>query len=347
MASLRSSLSDFGIHMLTSRALSWVMQPLRSQVVPVFMLHRMEDASRAVPGHSAEALERALQYLKDNQYSVISVRELVAALQNKQPLPKRAVAFTMDDGFYDQATMALPLFEHYQAPVTVFLATDMLDHQKWSWDYQVEYLLNKANGSLLELKVGTGVLPLTLGSRAEKRLAIRKARLALKGLSLEEVSASMKDLAVKVGVDVPEFAPPAYQPMTWGQAARLESSIVEFGPHSRQHLILSQLSEAEAEAEVRQSWATLCDHLKHPVPVFCYPNGRFGKDFTQRDQLLVERARLQAAFSADPGYVNLKSSAGPGLYAMKRFAFPERFVDFKQYCSWLENGKEKLFPDRG
>ncbi|MCH8533146.1 MAG: polysaccharide deacetylase family protein [Saccharospirillum sp.] len=346
MPLLRKALSDFGIHLLTSRTLSWVMQPLRSQVVPVFMLHRMEDASRAVPGHSVDSLERALQYLKDHDYNVVSVRELVVALQNHQPLPKRAVAFTMDDGFYDQASMALPLFEHYQAPVTVFLATDMLDHQKWSWDYQVEYLLNKANAGSLELKIGSEVLPLMLGSRAEKRLSIRQARAALKSLNLEQVADSMGDLALKVGVDVPEFAPPSYQPMTWGQAARLESNVVEFGPHSRQHLILSQLPEDEAEAEIRQSWATLCEHLKHPVPVFCYPNGRFGKDFTQRDQKLVQRAGLQAAFSADPGYVNLGASVEPGLFAMKRFAFPERFVDFKQYCSWLENGKEKFFPGR-
>ena len=346
MPTFRASLSDVGIHILTSQVFSWLMQPLRSQVVPVFMLHRMEDASRAVPGHSAESLERALQYLKDNHYSVISVRELVTALLNHQPLPKRAVAFTMDDGFYDQASLALPLFEHYQAPVTVFLATDMLDHQKWSWDYQVEYLLSRANVSELSLKLGAQSLQLSLGSRAEKRLAIRAARAALKALPLDVVAESMKDLSLQIGVDVPEYAPPAYQPMTWGQAARLESSVVEFGPHSRQHLILSQLTEAEAEAEVRQSWASLCDHLKHPVPVFCYPNGRSGKDFTQRDQTLVERAGLQAAFSADPGYVSLSSAGQQGMYALKRFAFPERFVDFKQYCSWLENGKEKLFPGR-
>lgn len=346
MLSVRTGLSDLGIHLLTSRALSWVMEPLRSQVVPVFMLHRMEDANRAVPGHSVHTLERALQYLKDNHYNVVSIRALVSALNNQTSLPSRSVAFTMDDGFYDQATLALPVFEHFQAPVTVFLATDMLDHHKWSWDYQVEYLLNKASTNQLDLKVGSNELRLTLGDHGQKRAAIRAARAALKGLSLPSVAESMKDLMIKVGVEVPELAPPAYQPMTWGQVARLESNIVEFGPHSRQHLILSQLTEAEAEAEVQQSWASLRQHLRHPVPVFCYPNGRFGIDFSLRDQELVKRAGLKAAFSADPGYVNLEHSSKPALYALKRFAFPERFVNFKQYCSWLENGKSKLFPSR-
>lgn len=334
-------LSQVAINLLTSRPVSKLMQPLRKNLIPVFLLHRFADKSRGIKGHTQPQLEAALTYLKRNGYVVVSVRQVVEALISGESLPPRAVAFTLDDGFYDQAKTALPVFEHYQMPVTLFLATDMQDKRYWSWDYKLEYVFKHTSHQSLELDLGEGASQVALANAEDKRNLVRTLRNIHKLLPNEVTEAAIEHLAERLEVDLPAEAPDEYQPITWEQARSLESRYIEFGPHTRRHPILAQVSAEQAKNEIVGSWHALQANMANPVPVFCYPSGREGIDFGPREQELVQQAGLIGALSADPGYVRLKE-ANNNLYALKRFSFPDDLAHFKQYCSWLEYAKEQV-----
>jgi len=109
--------------------------------IPIFMLHRMQSDEISNPGGiSAEHLRQCLQYLKKNHYSFVSLESLVDALRKHAPLPSRSVVFTIDDGYQDQAEIALPVFKEFGCPVTFFVITGMLDQTLWPWDAQIYWL---------------------------------------------------------------------------------------------------------------------------------------------------------------------------------------------------------------
>ena len=334
-------LSQAAINLLTSRPVCKLMQPLRKNVVPVFLLHRFADESRGIRGHSQAHLEAALTYLKRHDYAVVSVRQGVEAVISGEPLPSRAVAFTLDDGFYDQAKTALPVFESYQAPVTLFLATDMQDQRYWSWDYKLEYVFKHTTHQSLELDLGGGATQVAFANPEDKRDLVRTLRNFNKRLPNQTAEAAVKNLAERLEVKLPAEAPDEYQPITWEQARSLESRYIEFGPHTQRHPILAQVSVEEAKNEIVGSWRALQANMANPVPVFCYPSGREGVDFGAREQELVKQAGLIGALSADPGYVHLNET-NINRYALKRFSFPDNMAHFKQYCSWLEYAKERM-----
>ncbi len=338
---LRVMLSQAAINLLTSGPVCKLMQPFRKNVVPIFLLHRFADESRGINGHSQAHLEAALTYLKQNGYAVVSVRQVVEALISGEPLPPRAVAFTLDDGFYDQANTALPLFEHFQAPVTLFLATDMQDKRYWSWDYKLEYLFKHTSHQSVELDLGEGATEVAFENPGDKRNLVRSLRNFHKRLPNVAAESAVDNFAERLEVNLPVEAPDEYQPITWEQARRLESRYIEFGPHTQRHPILAQISVEEAKTEILGSWRALQANIANPVPVFCYPSGREGIDFGDREQEIVKQAGLIGALSADPGYVHL-TRANNNLFALKRFSFPNDMAHFKQYCSWLEYAKERM-----
>lgn len=333
--------SRAAIETLTSKAICRLMQPLRKRVVPVFLLHRFADQERDVQGHTQEHLESVLNYLNSNGYTVVSVREVVESILNEGSLPPRAVAFSLDDGFFDQARI-LPIFESYKMPVTLFVATDMLDRRHWPWDYKLEYLFKKTSRENLKLDLGNGLTDVHFSEPNERRLLVRTLKNIHKRLPNQQAESAVMDFAERLEVELPSTAPDEYAPITWDQVRNLESRYIEFGPHSQRHVILSRVSGEEAEREILGSWEALKEHLSNPLPVFCYPSGREGIDFGAREQKIVANSGFKAAFSADPGYVDLANPSNNNLFALKRFSFPNDLTYFKQYCTWLEYAKEKI-----
>ena len=110
----------------------FLMNPFARGVATIFMLHRF-TATGSGPGHSVTLLTEQLAHLRRQRYRLIGLPELLAELAEAgRPLPP-TVAFTVDDGYADFATLAAPVFAEFDCPVTVFLATGFLDGELWLW----------------------------------------------------------------------------------------------------------------------------------------------------------------------------------------------------------------------
>ncbi|MEP4546054.1 MAG: polysaccharide deacetylase family protein [Saccharospirillum sp.] len=331
------------IQALTSAPMNRLMSGIRNQCVPVFMFHRMQDKALGVHGHQPDTLRAALSYVRENHFQPISIRTLVDHLNQGTPLPEKAVAFTMDDGFYDQAEIAVPIFQEFQVPVTIFIATGLPDNEWWSWDYKLEYLIMSRMRSAQQVHIADQAWDIDNADRDSRRRCLRSMRNYIKGQDGTGYDAFVEDISHQLGCDLPPLPPPAYRAISWSQARALESQGVEFGPHSHRHNILQAQSLADAEREIRHSWSRLKAELKHPLPVFCYPTGRSGVDFGPREMAIAQHIGLEAAMSADAGYIDLGADAHNNLFALRRFAFPDKLSDFRQYCSWLERFKERRY----
>ena len=337
---MKASLKKTAINLLGGSICSAVFAPLRYDLVPVFMLHRMHDEERGVKGHSPEFLDQALCYLANNGYSFVSLAELARCINNEAALPKKAVAFTCDDGFRDQAEIAAPILEKYNCPLTIFLITGFIDGELWPWDDRIKYVLTETKKQSIDITINNASLHFALHSAAAKEQAVDVLRERLKECAYAEFLRVVEELEVCADVATTCQPPECYRPLTWEQARALEKRNVQFAPHTVTHTILSRMSDEMAKHEIDRSWQRLQEELKNPLSVFCYPTGR-PSDFGSREVGLVEKAGFDLAVSTTPGYVNVKRDSGKDQrYRLKRFSFPNTMTDLIQYASWIERCKE-------
>jgi peptidoglycan/xylan/chitin deacetylase (PgdA/CDA1 family) len=95
------------------------------QTVPILAYHRFgEQVSKMEV--TAEAFAAQLDYLAENDYRVVRLRDLEDFLAGQRPLPTRAIVITIDDGYASTYQYAFPLLKQHGFPATVFLYTDFV-----------------------------------------------------------------------------------------------------------------------------------------------------------------------------------------------------------------------------
>lgn len=90
----------------------------------ILVYHTISSPAEALPGDidiSPERFERQLQWLS-RWKNVVRLYQTL-----RSPASERLVAITFDDGFRDNLTVALPLLEKYNLPMTLFVTSGFLD----------------------------------------------------------------------------------------------------------------------------------------------------------------------------------------------------------------------------
>jgi len=325
--------------MLASRPVAAIASRFFGSGIPIFMLHRMDSGEHSTAGCThPDHLRRCLQYLVDNKYRLISLEQIVTALRTTQPLPAKAVAFTMDDGFADQANIAAPVFEEFNCPLTLFVITGMLDQALWPWDAQVAWITGAAEKATLETLVAGKSFNLPLGDAYDRRLAKRILHAAIREVSADQVGEILQRIARDAAVTIPDKPPAAYRPMTWETARQLERKGIQIGPHSVSHNVLSRLDSESMQQEISESWKTLKKELHNPINIFCYPTGR-QVDYDRREINALRATGFSGAVTTTPGFVEPVNASEEQLFRLPRFALPDSMDDFIQYCTWIEYAK--------
>ena len=111
--------------------------------VPILMYHYVSelpaDAGSLRRGLTVvpEMFESQLQYLKDQGYETVLLKDLYDALELGKPLPEKPIVLTFDDGYKDAYTDVFPLLQKYESVGEFFvLATpphyESPDYMTWA-----------------------------------------------------------------------------------------------------------------------------------------------------------------------------------------------------------------------
>lgn len=126
---------------LSLLALFFVAAPAATTVsagdVTVLIYHRFGDQRYPTTNISLERFEEQLAWLRENDFQVIPLAELVDALKRNKPLPDKGVVITIDDGYQSVYHGAWPILKQYGYPFTVFIYTKATDDRHWdymNWD---------------------------------------------------------------------------------------------------------------------------------------------------------------------------------------------------------------------
>jgi peptidoglycan/xylan/chitin deacetylase (PgdA/CDA1 family) len=324
---------------LSSRRAAALWTPLLGNRIPVFALHRFAAPELGIGGHDPRVLRAMLERLRRDRYALLGLGDALRYLLTDTAPPARSVVFTIDDGYTDLSLVAAELFLEYDCPVTVFVTTGFVDGQLWPWWDQIEFVCLHARVPAFQDVPGGPRLRLPLGGAAERQHASRTLSAYAKRLREEEKRGFIEHLALEAKVKLPTHAPAAYRAMSWSDARTLERRGFSFAPHSVSHPILSRLDEAQARAEIRDSWRSLVAELSRPVPVFAYPNGG-SDDHGPREYRLLAELGLSAAVTMSKGYAcgTALTRTPHARFQIPRFGFP---TDADRVCL-IASGFERI-----
>ncbi len=305
--------------------------------VPIFMLHRFASPALGVDGHDPDFLRWALEYLRGSKFNFVSVEDVAKSLRGQCELPPRPVAFSLDDGFYDQADIGGRIFADYDCPATYFVTTGFASNEVWFWDSKVEYMLDQCDDRNLE-RLDYQFKSLGEMQNPRKELIIKMIR-KLKSQSLEDINKTLRGWSEQLEVKLPEKAPEKFAPASWGTLDEIQRLGMKIAPHTYSHPLLSREEDGDSHSEIARSVQDLKTHLADYSNVFAYPVGR-AVDFGKREEQFVEELGFLGAVSAIPGSVD--QSCSDCLFSMPRFGFPDTKKDLIQYASWIEALKSRI-----
>ena len=277
-------------------------------------LHRVTaEGSRLADNRALEltpdALRALLTWVRRRGLEVIPMDELAGRLA--QPRGGKVLAFTLDDGYRDNLTVALPIFREFGFPFTVNLTTGFMNRTTSLWWYVLEDILTARTALALtwqgvrhEWQWGTDVEGVFARMAALIRAQDRPCRDEL-----------VNALGSAAGVD-PLTATRALM-LDWDEARTLAADpLVTIGAHTVGHHTLAHLSDAALRDELLEAKTEIESRLARPVTHCAYPFG--GRHAVNAREFAAARAcGFTTAVTTRSG--NLFPAHAGHLHALPRF----------------------------
>jgi peptidoglycan/xylan/chitin deacetylase (PgdA/CDA1 family) len=125
----------------------FITSSLFAQSAVVFMYHRFGESKYPSTNITIEQFKYHLDYLEKNEYNVWHLSKILRHIINKQELPPKTVALTIDDAYISTYTNAYPMLKSKNFPFSVVISTNQIDsHSKsyMTWEQMREMQKNGA-----------------------------------------------------------------------------------------------------------------------------------------------------------------------------------------------------------
>jgi peptidoglycan/xylan/chitin deacetylase (PgdA/CDA1 family) len=225
-------------------------------------------------------------------------------------LPSRRprVIVTLDDGYRDNLTDALPIAESKGVPITVFVTSGMVGNSNGFWWDRLGALLRSRPPHVREICLPAGGrdvrLPLGASGIREDLDSVRRHLLPLRVAEIERTLDTVSDQW-----QVSSAAPPDAGTLTPGDLLRLAASdIATIGAHTVDHVRLRDRPMQEQQDSISASKRDLEKSIGRAVSHFAYPFGR-RDDFDDHSVDAVRSAVFDTACTTIPG--TARPSADP------------------------------------
>ncbi len=271
----------------------------------IFMLHRVrpDDGADFAPNRILEItphfLEETIGFVQEQGYRCLSLDEAVSRIEAGDRSERFAV-FTLDDGYKDNLTDALPVFERTNTPFTVYLTTGLPDGQAEIWWVALERAI--ANATAIAVKLPDGAIDLWTRTTEEKQAAWNKVYWALRALPEVLLRAEVRRLASEHGVDMAALT--RELAMTWDDVRRLAAHpLASIEAHTADHFAQAGLDAHDARIDIERGMTRMEAELGRRPTHFSYPYGD-PASAGERDFMLAEALGFRSATTTRKGVVH-------------------------------------------
>jgi peptidoglycan/xylan/chitin deacetylase (PgdA/CDA1 family) len=313
-------------------------KPMYSGLGSIMALHRVCPASeRPRLGFNRdleitpELLDRTIEFFKIKGYEFVSLDRIHEILK-AGGTEKRFVAFTLDDGYIDNLTHALPVFKKHNVPFAVYVANCFPNRTAILWWYVLEDLLWDRNEIQVELNGKKVSYDCSTSQKKDGVFELLAGQLTF--MSVEQQQTFLRDYSGDLLEYVNKLA------LTWEQVSMLnEEPLVTIGAHSSNHVALACASPDEAYEEICSSKLQIESEIGRRVDHFAYPFGG-RRAAGKREFELVKRCGFKTATTTRDG--NIFSSHRNHLECLPRI--PISSADLNKDVSYLNLWVDGLIP---
>jgi peptidoglycan/xylan/chitin deacetylase (PgdA/CDA1 family) len=327
MKQFRNNVIRAGLGALYFTGAHYLLRPIFSGVGAIFMLHHVRprrDAEFQPNRHlevEPEFLRAMLSHLRSRDVDIITLDEVHQRLTERN-FSRRFACFTLDDGYRDNRDFALPVLRDFDAPSTVYVASDFAQGTGRLWWIALEMVIARA--SSIEVKIGDLATRFDTSTPATKQAAFDRLHDWLRGLPGEhDIPREVGALCARHGVD--EAAIVRELCMSWDELKPFaDDPLISIGAHSITHCNLARQTEELARHEMADSRARIEGALQHPVAHLAYPYG--DKNAAGSREFALARATgFKTAVTTRPGMI-FPENAGH-LTALPRVSLNGNYQD--------------------
>jgi peptidoglycan/xylan/chitin deacetylase (PgdA/CDA1 family) len=291
------------------------------------MLHHVRPSRDAEfqPNHHLEVepefLRAMLAHLRTLEIDIVTMDEAHARL-SQGDFARRFACFTLDDGYRDNRDFALPVMREFNAPLTVYVASDFAEGTGRLWWVALEKVIAKT--SSIEAPVGGVVTRFDTTTPTAKQATFDRFLGWLRALPDEhDQQREISVLCARHDVAEAEIARDLC--MSWDELkAFADDPLVTIGAHTITHCNLARQSEATAAFEIATSRARIEAALQRPVLHLAYPYGdRIAAG--PREFALARAAGFKTAVTTRPGMIFPESA--DHLTALQRVSLNGNYQD--------------------
>ena len=283
----------------------------------IFMLHRVlpENLRKKYTYNkdlaiTPEKLESFIQLFQKKGFQFISLDELYGKLKTKTWGKQKYICFTLDDGYRDNITFGLPIFEKYQVPFTIYVTNCFPNKTAHFWWYWLEEKIKNEDEITFREKT------YLTKSEEEKLNVYNTIREQIKNCSLnerEELSSNFFNKSEEsIAKECEELA------LNWDELKTISNhSLVTLGAHTSNHYSLAHLTDSEMQKEIEDGKIEIEKKMGKEICHFAYPYGSL-KDANDREFDSMKKLGFKTATLNHPG--NVFSSSLSNRFLLPRYA---------------------------
>lgn len=272
----------------------------------VYMLHHICDKdSKRIPTNeelkvSPAFLEKIILKYRSLGFDFISLDQLYNLIFSGIKPQRPFVTFTIDDGYLDNYTKALPVFERYQVPFAIFVSTDFIDKKAILWWDTLEDLI--LTNDVVMTSDGKCYPCQTYQQRWD---TFRYLRERIMDLDQNKLADELTGLFSRYHIDW--YAPIKQQGMSWKQVKSLsEHQLCTIGGHTVSHPVLKNLSIEAAKYEIIEGIKRIEEVTQQKVYYFAYPYGT-PNEIGNREHQIVSSLDVRLSFMAHQGCLTMNN----------------------------------------
>jgi peptidoglycan/xylan/chitin deacetylase (PgdA/CDA1 family) len=254
-----------------------------------------------------EFLDAAIGHLREEGYQFVALADMPARLAIARP-GERFAAFTLDDGYRNNAMHAQPVFTRHKVPFTVFVAPGFAckTHGIW-WETLTELLRAVPH---LEFDFGSGPVTMPLVTPFQKQAAFTRFARFIQSDIAETAAIEKLDAAAKThGID-----PLMITERLVMREPELKSLVLNplasIGAHTVSHRALSRLSDEDARREMDGSAERIAAITGRRPETLAYPYGDRAA-VSPREHRLAKELGFRVAVTTEPGTLSAHSFDAP------------------------------------
>ncbi len=290
----------------------------------ILMLHRVTVAPEKPLGlnrHlnvSPAFLDRLIADMKKKGYVFVTLDEAIDRIARNID-SERFATITADDGYRDNFTEALPVFERHETPFTIYVAPSLINGTADLWWEVVEDIVTARERFYFSSREGRVQVDCSTPGRKLAAAASLHEYLT-NDVAEEDQTTIIRSLAASVGVD---STAPRRNLMSWDEIRSIATHpLCTIGAHTVNHYNLRRLPLDKAWREVTDAAAILAIETGATPRHMAYPYG-YASAVGQREVDIAREAGYASAVTTRHGVV--KAAHKDHLHALPRISINGRY----------------------